>query len=243
MILVGIVPSHVEEGKVTINQDYLESVIRAGGTPVIFPLTDDRKCIYSLLDRVDGLLLTGGVDLDPAVYGEARMPCCGECSASRDSMELPLCWEALDRRIPVFAICRGMQLLSCVLGGTLYQDIPAQFGTGLQHTRHDMPADPVHQVEVIRDTLLSSVTGAGGLGVNSRHHQAIRDMGKGLKVSALSPDGLIEAVELPGWPFVLGVQWHPESLSSRYPVHQKLFDVFIQACAAEKNKIERGGSR
>ena len=231
MTLIGIVPSWVEERKITINQDYVEAVLRAGGTPVLFPVTSDREQISLLLDQVDGLLLTGGVDVDPARYGELKMPCCGDCSACRDSMEFPLCREALNRRMPVFAICRGMQVLSCVLGGDMYQDVAEQFGTGLRHPRYDVPADPVHTVDIHPDTLLSSIVGVSVLDVNSRHHQGVRNTGKGLIVSAAAPDGLTEGIELPGYPFALGVQWHPESLSYRYPEHQALFNAFVKACA------------
>ena len=230
MTLIGIVPSWVEERKITINQDYVEAVLRAGGTPVLFPVTADREQITELLDQVDGLLMTGGVDVDPAEYGEVKKTCCGDCSACRDAMEFPLCREALNRRMPILAICRGMQVLSCVLGGNLYQDIAEQFGTEMRHPRYDIPRDPVHKVEVLPDTLLASITGAGSLDVNSRHHQGINTPGKGLRINATAPDGLIEGVELPDYAFVLGIQWHPESLSDRYPGQQKLFDAFVKAC-------------
>ena len=231
MVLIGVVPSWVEDRKDTINQDYLEAVWRAGGMPVLFPVTSDRDRISSLLDNVNGLLLTGGMDVNPSEYGENKKPCCGDCSGCRDAMEFPLCREALQRRMPVFAICRGMQILSCVLGGTLYQDLAEQFGTELCHPRYDVAGDPVHEVEVAPDTLLSSIIETCTLSVNSRHHQGIRDLGKGLQINAKAPDGLIEGIELPDHPFVLGVQWHPESLSDRYPAQQKLFDAFIRACA------------
>ena len=237
MALIGIVPSRVEEKKITVNQDYVEAVLRAGGTPVLFPVISDGEQISALLARVDGLLLTGGPDVDPATYGEKRKPCCGDCSICRDAMEIPLCREALTRRMPILAICRGMQILSCVLGGNLYQDLASQFGTQLSHPRYDIPGDPVHEVEVRPDTLLSSIVGAGTLHVNSRHHQGIKVLGKNLQVNATAPDGLIEGIELPDSPFVLGVQWHPESLSDRYPDHQRLFDAFIHACADNRQPV------
>ena len=111
MTLIGIVPSGVEARKLMINQDYVEGVLRAGGTPVLFPVTADPERLSGLLDRVDGLLLTGGEDVDPALYGEEKLPCCEECSPDRDAMELPLCREALNRRMPVFAICRACRCL------------------------------------------------------------------------------------------------------------------------------------
>ena len=231
MTLIGIVPSGVEARKLMINQDYVEGVLRAGGTPVLFPVTADPERLSGLLDRVDGLLLTGGEDVDPALYGEEKLPCCEECSPDRDAMELPLCREALNRRMPVFAICRGMQVLACALGGSLYQDIAEQFGKSLQHPRHDTPADPVHTVDILPGTLLASIVGVSPLGVNSRHHQGVREPGQGAVISAAAPDGLAEGMELPDYPFVLGVQWHPESLSDRYPEHQKLFNACVKACA------------
>lgn len=230
MTLIGIVPSGIEGKTLSVNQDYVDAVLRAGGTPVIFPATEDPARLSALLDQVRGLLLTGGGDVDPVRYGEALLPCCGEISAIRDGMEYPLCREALSRRMPILAICRGIQLLSCVLGGTLYQDLDEQFGKTLKHPQYDRPGDPVHEVDVKPDTLLSSIVGAGSLGVNSRHHQGIRDLGEGLRVNALSPDGLIEGVELPASPFVLGVQWHPETLSPRFPAQQKIFHAFVKAC-------------
>ena len=230
MSLIGIVPSWVEENKITINQDYVEAVLRAGGTPVLFPVTADRKQINRLLDQVDGLLLTGGLDVDPHEYGESKQTGCGDCSSCRDAMEFPLCREALTRRMPILAICRGMQVLSCVLGGNLYQDLASHFGAQLRHPRYDTPGDPVHNVEVQPKTLLSSIVGTGSLHVNSRHHQGIKALGEKLLVNAIAPDGLIEGIELPDHPFVLGVQWHPESLSDRYPDQQRLFDAFIHAC-------------
>ena len=237
MTLIGIVPSWVEERKITINQDYVEAVLRGGGTPVLFPVTAKQNRISSLLDQVDGLLLTGGVDVDPAEYGELKSASCGNCSACRDAMEFPLCREALNRRMPIFAICRGMQLLSCVLGGNLYQDLQEQFGTDLQHTRQDTPRDPVHEVRIHSGTLLSAIIGTFPLRVNSRHHQGIKEPGKGLLINAEAPDGLIEGIEMPDLPFVLGVQWHPESLSDRYPEHQKLFDAFVRSCAGYRHSI------
>ena len=231
MTLIGIVPSWAEEKKIAVNQDYVEAVLRAGGTPVLFPMTDDREQIHRLLDQTDGLLLTGGQDIDPQEYGESKQTYCGDCSSYRDAMEFSLSREALARRIPILAICRGIQVLSCVLGGSLYQDLASQFGTQLSHPRYDMAGDPVHEVEVMPDTLLSSIVGAGPLRVNSRHHQGIKALGKNLRINAKAPDGLIEGIELPDHPFVLGVQWHPESLSDRYPEHQRLFDAFIHSCA------------
>jgi putative glutamine amidotransferase len=145
-------------------------------------------------------------------------------------MEFPLCRMALEKGKPILAICRGHQVLSCVLGGNMFQDIETQFSAELRHPRSDMPRDKVHKVQVVKGTLLHAITGLTELEVNSRHHQAVNVPGKGMTISARATDGLIEALELPGKSFVLGVQWHPESLSDRYPEAQALFNAFAEAC-------------
>ena len=229
MRLIGVTGFQPSEGKVAINQDYLEAVLRAGGLPLLFPVTEEESGLERLLDRVDGLLLSGGEDVDPRVYGEEKLPCCGELSPARDRMEIPLCRLALKRDLPLLAICRGVQVLNCALGGTLYQDIARQYGKTLEHPRSDKPAEPVHEVRVEPGSRLFSIVGAETLPVNSRHHQAIRVPGKGLAVTGRATDGLTEAVELPEARFVVGVQWHPESLSDRWPQHQRLFDALVRA--------------
>ena len=231
MIRIGVVPSNFDHRNMIINQDYLDAILRAGGLPVLFPLTSDEMVLRTLLEQVDGLLLTGGVDIEPARYGEEKSPSCGPCSPERDAMEYPLCRTALEISMPILAICRGMQLLSCVLGSTLYQDLGTQFSSDIIHAQPQPPADLVHDVAICPDSLLASIIRKESLGVNSRHHQGVKVPGKDLTVCATATDGLIEGVELPGAPFVLGVQWHPETLSSRYPAHQQIFDAFVRACA------------
>ena len=238
MTLIGVAPSGiVEQTRLQVNQTYVEGVYRAGALPVLFPLTADPERLRSLMNQVDGLLLPGGDDVEPSLYGEEKLPCCGECTPERDALEYPLCRLAIELRKPVLAICRGIQMLNCALGGTLYQDLETQFGTALRHPCFDAPArDPAHEVTVRPDTLLASIVGSGTLGVNSRHHQGIKTMGPGVIVSAQAPDGLIEAIEYPECPFVLGVQWHPEAMAAYHPVQQRLFDAFVRAC--EKGKTD-----
>ena len=230
MRLIGITPTLTEKGNITIGQDYINAVIRAHAMPMLLPLTPDRDLMRALLSRVDGLLLTGGNDVGPNMYGEEILPCCGETAPQRDEMEFPLCRMALEMDMPILAICRGHQVLSTALGGDMYQDIETQFSRELKHPRSDMPRDKVHSVLVEKGALLHKITGLEELGVNSRHHQAVRTPGQGLTVNARATDGLIESVELPGRRFVLGVQWHPESLADRYPEAQALFNAFAEAC-------------
>ncbi len=232
MRLIGVTPSLTEKGNMTLNQDYVDAVFRAGALPVLLPLTEDEKTMREMLNRIDGLLLTGGADVGPDMYGEEKLPCCGEVTPARDRFEFPLCRLALEMDKPILAICRGHQVLSCVLGGTLYQDVAEQFSPELKHPQYDIPRDKAHGMTVEEGSLLHKITGLNEFTVNSRHHQAVKTPGAGLKVIAHAPDGLIEGVELPGKRFVLGVQWHPEALGDRYEEAQALFNAFVGACEA-----------
>lgn len=228
MRMIGVTPSMDEKGRIFVNRDYPEAVLRAGALPVALPLTDDPRCLEEALGRIDGLLLTGGADIGPEMYGEEKTALCGETLPLRDRMEFALCRRALEKDLPILAICRGHEVLNCVLGGTLYQDIAAQYKPDLKHPCYDTPRDQVH--EVTAEGLLADLTGLRTLRVNSRHHQGIKTLGRGLKANAYAPDGLIEGIELPGSRFVLGVQWHPESLSDYRPEAQRLFDALTEAC-------------
>jgi putative glutamine amidotransferase len=174
------------------------------------------------LDGFAGLYLTGGADVNPAFYGEEPQPLTEKPDASRDALERALIGQAMERRLPVFGICRGQQMLNVALGGTLAQHID-------RHSYKDTPE--VHPVEIRPGTRLASILNAPGQMVNSMHHQAIGRLAPGLKVSATAPDGTIEAVELEGAPFVVTVQWHPEERHETYALDRLLFDAFAEALA------------
>ncbi len=229
MVYIGVTPSQTEGGRVTVNQDYLDAVWRAGAIPILLPLTDDESRLDHMLRQLDGLLLTGGGDIDPLRYGAEKQPWCGPITPERDAMEFFLVRRVMALDLPLLAICRGEQVLSCALGGTLYQDIEKEFGGEIRHPRQDLPRDPVHEAELMPGSLLCAVMGANRIQVNSRHHQAVRRPGAGLIISART-EGLTEGIEAPLHRFVLGVQWHPESLCDRYPKHQALFDALVRAC-------------
>lgn len=183
------------------------------------------------LDSLHGLLLTGGSDINPARYGQTNAGS-DEVDDARDALEMRLLAEALAADIPVFAICRGLQLLNVASGGTLIQHLE----TSKVHRQRPKDAEPgkhpvAHRVWVAPDTRLAEVVGAGGLDVNSRHHQAIENLGQGLIVSAISEDGVIEAIEKPGVAFAVAVQWHPEDRILVSDADRKLFEVFAQAMA------------
>lgn len=231
MPLIGVTPARDKsKQKLTIHQDYMDALIRAGGTPVLLPLLSDEQRLNVLLSRLDGLLLSGGVDVEPSRYGEGKTPFCGETDAERDETEFFLCREFIRRDVPVLAICRGVQVMNAALGGTLYQDIASQLPRALTHPRNDLPGEKVHEMRVKKGTLLFSILQNDLIGVNSRHHQAVKEIAPGLTANAAAPDGLIEGLEMPGKRFVLGVQWHPETLSARHREAQAIFNAFVKAC-------------
>lgn len=211
---------------------YFDGIVDAGGVPVMLPLTDDLEAERVLVDGIDGLLVTGGQDLEPVTYGE-RGPeagaLCGELSRERDRMELRLIPLAVEAGLPVLGICRGIQALNVALGGTLWQDLPKQYPSDVVH--HGTPPYelPTHEVEVLARTPLAELVGAGTLPVNSYHHQAVRELGDGLRVMATAPDGVIEAIWRPESRFFWGVQWHPELSRVVDESSRKIFSAFVGA--------------
>jgi putative glutamine amidotransferase len=209
--------------------DYVRSVERSGAVPLILPPLEPAHA-EALLDRLDGLVLSGGVDVDPELYGKPRHPKLGRVDRRRDEFELALTRHALRRDLPLFAICRGQQVLNVATGGTLVQDIPSELERAVTHAAPGRRTRRSHPVEVIAGTKLREILGAGPLSVNSFHHQAIDRLGEGLRVSGRCPaDGVIEAVEMKGRSFVLGVQWHPESFWNEPVSFQALFDAHTAA--------------
>jgi putative glutamine amidotransferase len=197
--------------RVALNAAYVRALAGVGLIPLIVPpLLDPARAVESL-DVVRGLVLTGGEDVDPARYGARPHPKLGKLDAARDAVELALLAGARERGLPILAICRGIQLLNVGLGGTLYQDLPTERPGPVPHednqARHALRVDP--------DSLLGRTLGRTTASVNSRHHQAVRDLAPGLRVSATAEDGVIEGVEPadPAAPWLLGVQWHPEDLN------------------------------
>ncbi len=219
-----------------MGQAYLSAVMAAGGAPVLVPLGLDEPRLFRALDRADGLLLAGGEDIAPALFGEEPHPNLGTVDADRDAAEMALARRALDMGAPLLAICRGIQVLNVAAGGTLYQDIPSQVPGALKHNCFypEYPRDHIaHTVAIAPDSRLAAVVGqaAGSLAavpVNSLHHQSVKALGAGLRVVAQAPDGVVEAVEgTGGW--VLGVQWHPEELAASRADMGALFRAFVEA--------------
>jgi putative glutamine amidotransferase len=193
-------------------RDY-EAALRRCGAEI--RVVEPGDAIPGILAAVDGILLTGGGDVDPALYGEPVHPAFSAAEPGRDRFEIELAREALAADLPLFAICRGIQVLNVARGGTLVQDIPNQLPGSLQHKLAEPPSSIAHDIAVTPGSLIDTVLGeavhGGRCAVNSRHHQSIKAAGQGLIVTAVAPDGIIEAVEDPGHRFCLGVQWHPEN--------------------------------
>ncbi len=218
-----------------MNQRYSRAVATAGGLPVMIPLLDEEDTLRALYDRMDAILIPGGVDLDPATYGESPLPTCGRLDPARDRVELRFARWAVAEGKPLFGLCRGLQILNVALGGTLYQDIAAQRTDAIKHdyfpTAGYSRDHLAHPVTVASGSRLDALVGSAPLKVNSMHHQAVRGLAAGLEATAVAPDGVIEAIETPGSSFVLGVQWHPESLTERDPRMLRLVTGFVEAAA------------
>lgn len=223
--------SHTEvRSQIVVTEAYVQAVAVVGGCPVMVPLGLSPELLDGLLARLDGILFTGGGDIDPAFYGSAPHPKVGDVDLDRDGVELHLLEKAISREVPFLGICRGLQLINVGLGGTLYADIAEQRPGALRHDYYpDYPRDHLaHAVDVSAGSRLAGIMGASQVRVNSLHHQGIDRLAPGLTPAASAPDEIVEAVELPEHPFGLAVQWHPEWLGAHAPM-QALFQAFVNA--------------
>ncbi len=211
-----------------LRRHYLDAVAKAGGVPIALPY--QRALVDAYLDRVDGLVLTGGdFDIDPSLYGSSRRHASIRTKDERTQFEWTLTEKALVRDMPVLGICGGMQLLHVVLGGTLIQHIPDEIQDALPHEQPNPREEAGHHVHIEPGTKLHQICGVDKLAVNSAHHQAPKDCPGGVRVSALAPDGVIEGIESTRHRFALGVQWHPEFL--REPADERIFAAFVAESA------------
>ena len=204
-----------DSSKIRLSLNYARSLEAAGLIPLIVPPLTDTTRVGEILDSVGGLLLTGGEDVDPKRYGAPPHPKLGDVNPMRDATELALIEAARERRLPLLAICRGPQILNVAFGGTLYQDLPSERPSAVDHDPKTERSERTHDVTITADTRLAAATGTARMTVNSYHHQAACKIGKGLHLTALATDGVIEGLECddPFW-WALGVQWHPEDLTT-----------------------------
>ncbi len=206
---------------------YSRAVLSCGGAPLLVPIAQDESSLGRIVERIDGLVLSGGPDIHPRFYDEQPITGLGEIDADLDETELGIARKAIDADLPVLAICRGLQVINVCLGGTLYQDIAGQVKGSINHLQKADKGTLTHTVRVEEGTLLHRLLGAETLWVNGKHHQAVKDVAAALNVAARAPDGVIESAEHPGKRFVLGVQWHPEGTWEKDPHARTLFSAFI----------------
>ena len=204
----------------------------AGAIPVVMPLDASEEDLKQLSQDLDGFLFTGGPDVHPFLFGEETQAHCGNVSPARDQMEISLLPMIMELQKPILGICRGIQVLNIALGGNIWQDIPSQVTRDfpLAHSQpfsYDMPC---HTVVLTEGSLLARISESSSIKVNSMHHQAVKDLAPGLIASAYSTDYLIEALEMPDYPFFIGVQWHPEYLWEKNKEAFRLFQTFVKAC-------------
>ena len=249
-----LISPHIERkgdefGDLSINlsETYQQALMGGGAIPLALPATVSQELIAECVSRCEGVLLTGGDDVDPRLYGRGLPPrlhgtvTVTPDGGARDVRELVLIDEVFRQRKPLLAICRGHQILNVALGGTLVPDILAQMPRAINHRRMDRRSEIVHDVRLTAGSLLAKITGKRKLGVNSTHHQAVARVAGPLQVAAVSSDGIVEGLELkPGaarmLPFLLSVQFHPERLVDRYPEHRAIFHGFCQACVLSRKE-------
>ncbi|HHX74206.1 MAG TPA: gamma-glutamyl-gamma-aminobutyrate hydrolase family protein [Firmicutes bacterium] len=227
-VVVGITCNRVGYEN-RLSQAYVHAILQAGGVPFLLPVCRDEQILKRQFARLDALLLSGGGDPDAFLYGEEAHPGQGTVQPDRDSMELFLARQAFACGLPLLGICRGAQMMAVAAGGKLLQDLKGV--ERVQHSQRAPRSYPIHSVLLRKNTLLYRLTGRQKLRVNSMHHQAVRLPGR-LAIAAVAADGVIEAVELPGHPFAVGVQWHPEWLIQTESHALPLFKAF---CAAAGN--------
>ncbi len=230
--LIGITAGLNDQEKFhMLSRYFMEALCACDALPVMLPLTCDDALLNAYLDKLDGVLFSGGADVDPLLFGQYQKPGCGAISPLRDAHELALAKLLIDRKDkPVLGVCRGFQVMNIALGGDIYQDIPSEYeGETLAHRQKQPEYYPSHPVDVTPGSYLEKITGQQTLMVNSLHHQAVRHI-KSWNACAVAPDGIVEAAEMQDHPFFVGVQWHPERLWERDAASAKLFQAFVQAC-------------
>lgn len=245
--LIGITTAHMPHPEglpmVAVQESYVRSVLNAGGVPVLIPLGLQSSDLQVIFRQVDGILFTGGGDIDPQRFGGEIHPAVHQIDPDRDEVEIQLAQESVRLGKPFLGICRGIQVINVAFGGSLYTDISSQRPNSLAHEW--VPGRPwshlAHSIRVEEGSRLAEILGGTRFEVNSLHHQAISQIKDDFKVTAFAPDGVIEALELPKHPFGMAVQWHPEWLQDHPPM-RALFSAFVRA-AEEHASAQKGNGR
>ena len=233
--IIGVTPS-LESGehKIYTPTSYPKAIIEAGGNPVFFNFTRDDEMIDAYAAMVDGVLFSGGDDVDPSAYGEEQIWGCGDVVPLRDDFEIKLLKVLVEKypEKPILGICRGAQVLNVGMGGTLYQDLRSQKEGCIRHQQQQSSHYASHKAIVEEGSLLHRIYGCTEVKVNSFHHQAVKDLAPGMRLTAVASDGVVEGFEKPDHPYFVAVQWHPERLveGPHHPEHKPLFKSFVDAC-------------
>ena len=233
MNIIGISGSILSEGsieKAFVNRTYVDSVVRAGGVPFVMPICEDENIIKKMIENVDGVIMTGGVDIHPFRFNEEPNPKIGEISKERDDFDFLIMKHAFEKNKPIFGICRGIQLINVFFGGTLIQDINSQKNTNILHSQTAPRDIATHKIKIKKDSVIFDIFGKSAE-VNSFHHQAIGKLSKDFKITSAANDGIIESIEFKKKDrFILGVQWHPECMTEKDEKMQNIFSMFVDIC-------------
>lgn len=241
--VIGITPTPMEDQqphgvftRYAIATTYTEAIEAAGGIPLVIP--PQHGNVDAILDIIDGVIISGGGDIDPASYGDTYVhDKTYGIHPGRDDLELEIAKQAVERDIPALCICRGIQVLNVALGGTLIQDLPDQYPNDVEHRQQDAgipKEEPGHRVTVTPGSLLERTYGSSEIDVNSFHHQAIKDLAPALDINGVAPDEIVEAVSHPGSTWILGVQWHPEMMFRAHPEHLRPFEALVTQASARR---------
>lgn len=236
--IIGVTTFLSEQSKYsTVSRNYIDSIYAAGGLPVNIPIISNESNYDDYIDMLDGLLFTGGNDIAPYYFGENPVRELNSMSSIRDEYEFSLFKAAYEKNMPIFGICRGIQLINVAMDGSLYQDIYSQCPGTLGHSPEHTASDEFyHAVQIKVDTQLYEIFGEERIFTNSFHHQSVKQLGNNLIATAYSEDGIVEAIESTEDRFLLGVQWHPECMTKRHPMFLKLFRAFVEASIQYKQK-------
>jgi putative glutamine amidotransferase len=244
--LIGLTTTHMPNPSglpaIGINISYVKSVTNSGGLPILIPLDLSNDDLDILLLQLDGILFTGGYDIDPRQSGNQTNPKVEGVDAERDRVEIHLVQAVICSGKPFLGICRGLQVINVALRGNLYEDLPEQHPGEVRHDNHNLPRNYLaHSIDIQSDSRLAQIITSNQAQVNSLHHQGIRNLAQELHATAIAPDGLIEAYELPNHPFGLAVQWHPEELQEYEPM-RSLFQAFVQSCQTRSGPPRPGST-
>lgn len=232
--VIGVTPWYDYDNRTTyIKNGYCEGINKAGGLAFLIPLTLEEEVLDCIVEKCDGFLISGGPDVDAKHYGEKNLPFNEDISPYRDFLEMYIIKKAIELNKPLLGICRGIQIMNVTMGGTLYQDIHSQIKEKelIKHSQAAPKWYPTHEINIEAGTKLWRIFKKQSIGVNSYHHQAVKDVAPGFIVSSRAEDGIIESIELQNHIFAIGVQWHPELMWQENSEHLKLFEYFVEYCS------------